>query len=45
MMEYISSGAYVADTTLQADLFGPVPTVEEMFRRYLEEFGLTPKGV
>jgi hypothetical protein len=40
MMEYISSGMYVADTTLQAELFGPVPSVEETFRRYIKEFAI-----
>ncbi len=40
MFEYIFTGEYVADTTLQAELFGPVPSVEETFRRYLKEYGL-----
>lgn len=40
MFEYFFSGQYVADTTLQAELFGPVPTVEVSLRRVLEEAGL-----
>jgi uncharacterized protein YbjT (DUF2867 family) len=40
MIEYIATGQYVADTTLQAELFGPVPGVEETLQRYLHEFRL-----
>ncbi len=41
LLAYFSTGAYVADTTLQAKLFGPVPTVEDSLRRYLEGAGLS----
>jgi hypothetical protein len=36
------SGRYVADTTLQARHFGPVPTAEDSLRRYLARSGLLP---
>lgn len=32
---------YVADPRAQEELFGPAPTVEDWFRRYLTQMGLT----
>ena len=37
MMDYFNQGTYVADTTAQAELFPPVPTVESGVRRMLIE--------
>lgn len=45
MFEYFLTGQYVADTTLQAELFGPVPTVEDSLRRVIEEARPVAKGV
>jgi len=44
MFEYVFSGDFVADTTLQGQLFGPVPGIEDSFRRYLMRKGLVPMG-
>ncbi len=44
MIRYFETGAYVADTTVQAELFGPVPTVEETVRKMLTELGLPTPG-
>jgi hypothetical protein len=30
-------GTYVANTSVQAELFGPVPRIEDSLRRVLEE--------
>jgi uncharacterized protein YbjT (DUF2867 family) len=38
-MAYVSSGQYVADTTRQAELFGPPPTVEDSVRRWIRSVG------
>jgi hypothetical protein len=35
MARYTMTGQYVADTTLQARLFGDVPRIEDAFRRWL----------
>ena len=35
MMDYFDKGTYVADTTAQAELFPPVPTLESGVRRML----------
>jgi uncharacterized protein YbjT (DUF2867 family) len=43
MLAFFFTGAYVADTTAQAELFGPVPTVEDSLRRYVVQLGLTPR--
>lgn len=37
MMEYFATGKYVADTRLQAELFPPVPTMEDTVRRAVAE--------
>jgi uncharacterized protein YbjT (DUF2867 family) len=40
MTRFFQSGKYVADTRLQADLFGPVPNVEDAARQLLADLGL-----
>ena len=40
MGRYFETGKYAADTTVQAELFGPVPAVEDAARRVLLESGL-----
>ena len=42
MGRYFETGKYVADTSVQAELFGPVPAVEDAARRLLLESGLLP---
>lgn len=42
MIHYFGTGKYVADTTAQAELFGPVPKVEDAARTLVAEAGLTP---
>ncbi len=44
MGRYFETGKYVADTTLQAELFGPVPTIEDTVRRMLADLGMSPAG-
>lgn len=39
MFRYMESGAYVADTTRQAELFGPPPTARDGLTRLLEQLG------
>jgi uncharacterized protein YbjT (DUF2867 family) len=40
MLAYFSTGQSIADTTLQAQVFGAPPTVEDSLRRYLQQHGL-----
>jgi len=40
MGRYFATGKYVADTRVQADLFGPVPTIEDTALRMLTDLGL-----
>ena len=40
MFGYFQTGKYVADTRRQAELFGPVPKVEDAARLMLTELGL-----
>lgn len=40
MVEYFRTGAYVADTRLQATFFGQVPRIEDSIGSYLEKIGL-----
>ncbi|MGI0148750.1 MAG: SDR family oxidoreductase, partial [Thermoplasmata archaeon] len=42
MIRYFKTGKYVADTSAQAELFGPIPKVEDAARRLLVEAGLAP---
>ncbi len=42
MVRFFQTGKYVADTTLQAKLFGPVPKIDDVVRQMLIEFGLLP---
>jgi hypothetical protein len=44
MGRYFATGRYVANTAVQAELFGPVPTVEDAARRMLGELGLPTKA-
>jgi uncharacterized protein YbjT (DUF2867 family) len=44
MFRFFQTGKYVADTRRQAELFGPVPKVEESVRSLLAEIGLLPPG-
>ncbi len=44
MGRYFETGKYVADTKLQAELFGPVPTIEDMARRALADLELVPRA-
>jgi len=42
MFRYFQTGKYVADTRRQAELFGPVPKVEDAARQMLTGLGLLP---
>lgn len=42
MGRYFETGQYVADTTVQAELFGPVPTIEDTARRLVADLNLRP---
>lgn len=44
MGKYFATGRYVANTNVQAELFGPVPTIEDGARRMLGELGLPTKA-
>ena len=44
MFDFFATGKMVADTTLQAQLFGPVPTAEETCRKMLREKGMSVTG-
>jgi uncharacterized protein YbjT (DUF2867 family) len=44
MVRYFETGLYVADTTAQAELFGPVPTMEETVRKMLVELRIPVQG-
>ena len=45
MIDFFGTGKYIADTRRQAELFGPVPTVEDAARRTLIDLGLlAPPG-
>lgn len=43
MFRFFQTGKYVADTRRQAELFGPVPKVEEAARQMLAGLGLLPR--
>ena len=43
MTRFFRTGKYVADTRVQAELFGPVPKVEDAARQTLVDLGLLPK--
>lgn len=40
MFDFFATGKYIADTTLQAKLFAPVPKVEDAARKMVQEAGL-----
>ncbi|MCI4323991.1 MAG: SDR family oxidoreductase [Thermoplasmata archaeon] len=42
MFQFFQTGKYVANTRHQAELFGPVPQIQETARRMLADFGLLP---
>lgn len=42
MTRFFQTGKYVADTRVQAELFGPVPKVEDAARQTLTDLGLLP---
>jgi uncharacterized protein YbjT (DUF2867 family) len=42
MFRFFQTGKYVADTRRQAELFGPVPKIEDSVRSLLVEIGLLP---
>jgi uncharacterized protein YbjT (DUF2867 family) len=44
MIRFFETGLYVADTTVQAELFGPVPTMEQSVRKMLVELGIPVQG-
>jgi uncharacterized protein YbjT (DUF2867 family) len=44
MFKFFQTGKYVADTRVQAELFGPVPRVEDAANQMLVGFGLLPKA-
>ena len=39
MIEWFQTGRYVADTTLQRQFFGAVPTAEDAIRRLITGLG------
>jgi uncharacterized protein YbjT (DUF2867 family) len=45
MTRFFQTGKYVADTHVQAELFGPVPKVEDAARQMLTDLGLLPAKV
>jgi uncharacterized protein YbjT (DUF2867 family) len=44
MVAFFQTGKYVANTRRQAELFGPVPRVEDAAREMLSGYGLLPGG-
>jgi len=44
MFRFFQTGKYVADTRHQAELFGPVPRVEDAAREMLIGLGLLPRN-
>ncbi|UOY92428.1 SDR family oxidoreductase [Ectobacillus sp. JY-23] len=43
-LDYAASGQYVADTTMQARLFGEVPTIEDSIKRWVQQHDVLGKG-
>jgi uncharacterized protein YbjT (DUF2867 family) len=41
MLHWFQTGSYVADTTRQAEVFGPVPTAEDAIARLITKLGHT----
>jgi hypothetical protein len=39
MVAWFSTGKYVADTTRQREVFGPVPTAEDAIGRFITSLG------
>jgi uncharacterized protein YbjT (DUF2867 family) len=44
MLDWFESGKYVADTTRQREVFGPVPTAEDAVGRFAASLGHGPDG-
>jgi hypothetical protein len=44
MFDYIFTGQYVADTSLQQKNFGEVPTVKDSVFRYCQQIGLSKES-
>jgi uncharacterized protein YbjT (DUF2867 family) len=44
MFQYFQTGKYVANTGRQAELFAPVPKIEDSARKMLADFGLLPRA-
>lgn len=44
MFRFFLTGKYIADTRRQAELFGPVPKIEDAARQMLTGLGLRPSG-
>ena len=42
MFRFFQTGKYVADTRRQAELFGPIPKIEDAARQMLNGLGLLP---
>ena len=45
MVRFFQTGQYVADTRRQAELFGPLPRIEEAARKLVADLGLHPAPV
>jgi uncharacterized protein YbjT (DUF2867 family) len=43
MVGWFNTGRYVADTTRQGEVFGPVPTAEDAIARFAASLGHTPR--
>jgi hypothetical protein len=39
MMRWFETGKYVADTSRQREVFGPVPTAEDAITRFVRSLG------
>jgi uncharacterized protein YbjT (DUF2867 family) len=44
MFRFFQTGQYIADTRRQAELYGPVPKVDDAARSMLEGYGFLPKA-
>jgi uncharacterized protein YbjT (DUF2867 family) len=44
-MDYVSSGRYIADTSLQARFFGPLPSLRESLGRWASSAGLLTESM
>jgi hypothetical protein len=44
MVDWFDTGNYVADTTRQGEVFGPVPTAEDAVARFAGSLGHAPRA-